>query len=1389
MAGWVVAAIVGLVLLVATAGVLLRYGLLTPPGLRLLQAQASGLKLGRVGTLRIEGLSGDVWRSFAIARLTIADEKGVWLEADKVRVEWIAAGLFVRRLDVNRVAAERVLIFRRPTLTPETKSAGLPVSIHIGDGQFRLETLEAFSVKRGLFNVGLSLNLPRRGGQRGRVAVMSLMHKGDYLDARFDVRPRHPLNIEVNGVEGEGGALAGALGLPADQPFLVKIMAKGKSAKGRIDAILRTGARTPLRAEGAWTKAGGAVGGRVSLTASTLTAPYAAMVGQEVRFGAAARRAKDGKYGVALKAFSDNVTLAAQGPADFKTRTSKAGIAIDAAVANLSRIVPDPVMGAGHVRGLVKGGVADWRFTGDVRVDKVSAADLTLARVAGPLEMSGRKGEVQLKANLAGAGGTGKGLAAGLVGAAPRAEVTLTRLADGRLLVRSLQATGRAMTLAASGSRGLLGDLNFKGDLRLTDLSLAKPGATGKLQAKWSATQGSAAKPWLFSVEGRGEGLRTGFDELDRLLGAKPRLKLQASLRKGVVSIITARFDGDKAGAGAKGLVGPDGALKLALEWTAKGPFQVGPLEITGDVKGSGALTGTVVAPRADLITDVAAIDVPRLPLKAAHIVLSFAKGPSGVAGQVAITAGSAYGPARARSGFRFAVGGLDLTGLDADAGGVKALGSLSLRGGQPSTADLRLAVGPGAVLSRGEAAGTLRITAGAGPAVAALDLHARDAVVRDSGVWIKTGSISGAGPLARLPLKVAIDGEASGTPFAMNGSGLLAEAGADREFSFNGSGKVRAAPFSTSEPLIFRFGPGGRLVRARLVVAGGRAQLDAREAGGAFNATGAVQGVEMKALNADFTGRIDANLELHGKGERLDGFLDAKLAGARSLDSSPDMALNAAIKAVLADSQVTVDATAAGAEGLRATTHLVLPTEASAAPLHIAIARTRPMSGRFDAEGELKPLWGLFFSGDRDLGGKVQMVGVLSGTLSDPKVVGHASLVDGSFLDAGTGLKLTALNLNAELARDLVTVTKFTAKDGRHGSVTGGGQASLERNGASSFKLNLDKFRVVDNDVLTAIASGEVTVTRGADGKAKVTGTLDVDRAEVNAEAKIHPGVVSMDVVEVNRPLRLQNQLRPVKAGIVALDVRLRAPRHVFVRGRGLNAELSINARVTGSTAVPVLNGSARVIQGDYDFAGKRFQFEERGSISLDTQPENIRLDLSATWTEPSLTATIQIRGTAAKPEITLTSTPGLPQDEILARVLFGTSASQLSSAETAQLASTLGALATGGGFDVLGGLRQIAHLDRLTFGANEIGSATIAGGKYLTDDVYLELVGGGREGPTVEVDWRIKRSFSIVSQVGGQYGAKLAVRWRNDIGRRKRGGRDGAQSPPPKPVAPATN
>jgi translocation and assembly module TamB len=472
-------------------------------------------------------------------------------------------------------------------------------------------------------------------------------------------------------------------------------------------------------------------------------------------------------------------------------------------------------------------------------------------------------------------------------------------------------------------------------------------------------------------------------------------------------------------------------------------------------------------------------------------------------------------------------------------------------------------------------------------------------------------------------------------------------------------------------------------------------------------------------------------------------------------------------VKGRLTSDALALDMTAANAQGLTANASIILPAESSAAPFRVAVVRTRPLSGKFVAQGEVRPLWDLLVGGERSLAGKVMAQGTLGGTLANPSANGQITVDGGRFDDGATGLSLRSVALKADFARDAVNVTEASGVDGHGGSLAGTGRISLAREGTSSFRLDLKGFRMIDNDQATASATGRATIDRAANGKGRLSGALTIDRADVAARLPTPSGVVAMDVVEKNRPADLPASLPAASSGDGwALDVTLKAPRGVYLKGHGLDTELSLNAHVGGTTGHPELSGTARVVRGDYDFAGKRFAFDTSSVVYLSTRAEAVRLDLTATRDDPSLTAEVRIRGTAARPQISLTSTPSLPNDEVLSQVLFGRTASQLSPLEGAQLASALSGLAGGGGFDVVGNLRTFAGLDRLALGGGDAvsGAVSISGGKYLTDNVYLELTGGGRDGGAAQVEWRFKKSLSIVSRVGGQGDGRLAVRWRRD-------------------------
>lgn len=1380
--GWIILISVVVVMIVATVAVGLRFGVNTVPGLAFIEAQANGLKIGRYGRLKIEGVSGDIWRNVSIRRLTIYDEQGTWLEGRNLNMKWRYHELFVRRFHADAIAAEQLTLIRRPTLTPKEKSGALPVTVLIDALTARIDSRPAFSQVEGRFDLTGRLALQRGGGTAGRFTARSLMHQGDFADVTFDLGRSDALLVNAKASEASGGALAGALGLDAKQPFSLDAQASGTTKVGRFKLLVSSGASQPARAEGDWNAQGGAANGYVRLDASRLTGLYARLFGPQVKFDIAGKKGQGDFYDLNARLDTETLSLTAVGPANLgKQLAGPGGLAITANTPSIERLSLGAVKGQANLVGRFNGQIEAFTLKGDARGANVSLAGYTLGAVSGPVTVARTKGEIGIVTSLTGGGGRGQGYLAALLGQRPTADADIAILNDGRLLLKRVRANGAGLKVDASGSRGLLGGLSFNGKAELWNFGAAKLGGKGRLAGSWSADQGGEGKPWVFTVDARGTGLALGVSELDRLLGAAPRLRGKASLQpSGQIDVAEARLDGDKAFAKGAGRMGAKGDLAFKLDWNAEGPFRIGPVEVAGKAKGDGTIGGSVSSPRADLTAQVDQIDLPRLPLRNANLTLTFMQRPGGGDGAFAMEAESQYGPARLRTDFAFTQGGADLSGLDADAGGIKAQGSVALRRGRPSSADLVLAVGPGVILTEGSIAGTAKIVDSAGGARANLNLTARDAVLRDAaGLTLDAATITADGPLDRLPLRIQASGAAPNGSYSLDVAGILTEQPAAQgwQLTLDGSGKLARTQIRTTETARLVFG--GPVTEAHLKLAatggraadgGGTATIDARIARGSADIAADIAGLPLSVFNQDLAGRADARLTLKGQGETLTGALDATLKNVRARGSGQTLTLDGRVQARLNDRNISIDAEAKSAQGLTAEGAFVLPAEASAAPLRLAIDRRRPAQGTFSAHGEIKPLWDLLMSGERSLSGQVALNGNLGGTLADPRLVGEGRLTGGAFEDGATGLKLRNLSIAATFADNAIDVSQVSANDPKGGKASGSGRVSLLREGTSSFRLDLTRFQVIDNDIAEATASGQVTVNRGAAGNPRVEGSLRIDRAEIAAEPLNPSGATPLDVIEINRPrtsaARQAEATEAARAKGAAIDlaIDLRAPRGIFVRGRGLDVEMSLDANVGGTTARPLLTGTARVVRGEYDFAGKRFEFDERGSVTLSTDPSKIRLNLTATREDPAITAVIKVEGTAAKPEISLTSTPQLPQDEVLSRVLFGSSAAQLSPFEAAQLASALAALAGGGGFDVIGNVRELAGLDRLTIGGTEVTGVTVAGGKYLTNDVYVELIGGGREGGAVQVEWRVRKNLSLVSRIAGSGESKLSVRWRRD-------------------------
>jgi translocation and assembly module TamB len=127
-------------------------------------------------------------------------------------------------------------------------------------------------------------------------------------------------------------------------------------------------------------------------------------------------------------------------------------------------------------------------------------------------------------------------------------------------------------------------------------------------------------------------------------------------------------------------------------------------------------------------------------------------------------------------------------------------------------------------------------------------------------------------------------------------------------------------------------------------------------------------------------------------------------------------------------------------------------------------------------------------------------------------------------------------------------------------------------------------------------------------------------------------------------------------------------------------------------------------------------------------------------------------IGGSASHPKVTVTSTPEMPADQVLARMLYPNSNGSPSPLQLAAIASSLAELSgVGSGGGPLEGLSQSLGLEQLSVGTTANGSSALVAGRYVAPGVYVgaqQGAGGNSSQARVEID--IARGLKVVGTVG---------------------------------------
>jgi translocation and assembly module TamB len=418
-------------------------------------------------------------------------------------------------------------------------------------------------------------------------------------------------------------------------------------------------------------------------------------------------------------------------------------------------------------------------------------------------------------------------------------------------------------------------------------------------------------------------------------------------------------------------------------------------------------------------------------------------------------------------------------------------------------------------------------------------------------------------------------------------------------------------------------------------------------------------------------------------------------------------------------------------------------------------------LSGGVRYNGPVEPLWALAGLEGQELKGAIALGADFSGTPANPQLTGIARGKGLIYRNATFGTEIVDLAFDGDFTGDLLKVNSITGR-ANGGTIKGSGFVRLGLEQVVDLSLDLQRARLANSDTLEFTLSGPMRL-QGQGTKATLSGDLRVDSARVQL-VQVETSEIPQLQVRRAGEVRVPEPEPTLSAANIALDIRVRADDRVQVEGMGLESVWRGDIRVRGTPAAPIFLGTATLARGEFTFASSTFELKS-GRVGFNGRPLDSSINIQAQTQAEEVTAFVTISGTAGKPDIRFSSSPTLPQDEILSRLLFGASMADLSVTEAVQLATAIAGLQSG--TDTLGKVRRSVGVDRLRIvGDNaETGMGTgIAIGKRLTRNGYVEVLTDSQGNTLTTLQLTLSRIWSLFVEVSSQGNSSVNVRYQRE-------------------------
>ncbi|MDR6901067.1 translocation/assembly module TamB domain-containing protein [Rhizobium miluonense] len=432
-----------------------------------------------------------------------------------------------------------------------------------------------------------------------------------------------------------------------------------------------------------------------------------------------------------------------------------------------------------------------------------------------------------------------------------------------------------------------------------------------------------------------------------------------------------------------------------------------------------------------------------------------------------------------------------------------------------------------------------------------------------------------------------------------------------------------------------------------------------------------------------------------------------------------------------------------------------------------IAIAGNKAMALRFSGNLPFDALAGQLAAQGLVMTGTAKIDMQIGGTTAAPAITGSITTDSAKLVDVRRNLTLNGLAVTVTLDGRQAVISRLSGNLTSGGSISGSGTVGIAPDSGfpADIQMKFNNATYVDGTLVTATVNGTLGIKGPLMTAPMLTGNLRISKASITVPQKLPASLSEINIKHKNAPAAVKAQFKDQKpeaprskSTTLGIDLQLDAPSQIFVRGRGIDAELGGNITVRGTAAEPVVSGGFTMRRGRLTILSRRLDFTDTSKITFggDLTPA---LNMEATSTAGSTTITVDVTGLATDPQIGFSSSPALPQDEVLAQLIFGQSMSKLSAMQIAQLADAASQLAGGRSTSLFEGLRSHLGVDDLDISTDANGQAQVGAGKYINKRTYIELQQGASNNTKAIINFNVGRGVKLRGAAGSDGAGEAGV------------------------------